>query len=57
MVGGKNYFNKDIGGNVNMVTSRLQPGSSFKPFVYSIAVDKEIIGTKTPIYDVETTFP
>jgi membrane carboxypeptidase/penicillin-binding protein PbpC len=40
-----------------MATSALQPGSSFKPFVYSLAIDQEIIGTKTPIYDVPTTFP
>jgi len=35
----------------------LQPGSSFKPFVYSIAIDSEIIGSKTPIYDLKMTFP
>lgn len=40
-----------------MVTSALQPGSSFKPFVYSLAIDSEVIGSKTPIYDVKTTFP
>jgi len=40
-----------------MVTSALQPGSSFKAFVYGLAIDQEIIGTKTPIYDVPTTFP
>lgn len=57
MVWGKDYFDTESKGNVNIITSRLQPGSSFKPFVYSIAIDKEIIGTKTPIYDVKTDFP
>ncbi|MCH8518263.1 transglycosylase domain-containing protein [Candidatus Gracilibacteria bacterium] len=57
MVGGRDYFNETIQGNVNMITSQLQPGSSFKSFVYGLAIDKEIIGSKTPIYDVETTFP
>jgi membrane carboxypeptidase/penicillin-binding protein PbpC len=42
---------------VNIITSPLQPGSSFKPFVYALAIDKNPIGTKTPVYDVETTFP
>lgn len=57
MVWGKDYFDQENKGNVNVVTSRLQPGSSFKPFVYSMAVDREVIGTKTPVYDVKTSFP
>ena len=57
MVGGRDYFDEENKGNVNIITSNLQPGSTFKPFVYSMAIDKEIIGTKTPIYDVKTSFP
>ncbi len=57
MVGGRDYFDEEHQWNVNMVTSALQPGSSFKAFVYGLAIDQEIIGTKTPIYDVPTTFP
>ncbi|MCD5374989.1 transglycosylase domain-containing protein [Candidatus Gracilibacteria bacterium] len=57
MVGGRDYFDEENKGNVNIVTSNLQPGSTFKPFVYSMAIDKEIIGTKTPIYDVKMSFP
>ncbi|QFR39220.1 hypothetical protein A9Q91_03215 [Candidatus Gracilibacteria bacterium 28_42_T64] len=57
MVGGKDYFDADNKGNVNIITSKLQPGSTFKPFVYSIGMYKEEIGSKTPIYDVETQFP
>lgn len=51
------YFNKDIDGNVNMLTSKRQPGSSFKPFVYALAIDKNPFGPHTPIYDIPTTFP
>jgi len=40
-----------------MTTAALQPGSSFKPFVYALAIDQGEIGTKTPIYDLKTTFP
>ncbi|MDD3646778.1 MAG: transglycosylase domain-containing protein [Candidatus Gracilibacteria bacterium] len=57
MVGGRDYFDVENGGNNNMVTSRLQPGSTFKPFVYSMALAANPIGTKTPVYDLETEFP
>ncbi|MDP2091228.1 MAG: transglycosylase domain-containing protein [Candidatus Gracilibacteria bacterium] len=57
MVGGKDYFDNENKGNVNIITSKLQPGSSFKPFVYSIGMFNKIVGTKSPIYDLETKFP
>ena len=57
MVGWVDYFNKDIGGNNNMMTAQLQPWSTFKPFVYSLALSNNKIGSKTPIYDLETEFP
>lgn len=56
MVGGPDYFDEDHGGNVNMVTARRQPGSSFKPIVYSLAISKEAISPETPVYDVDTKF-
>ncbi len=51
------YFNETIWGNVNMITSKRQPWSSFKSLVYSLAIDKNAIGPLTPIYDTKTTFP
>lgn len=57
MVWWRDYFNEAIQWNVNMISSQLQPGSSFKTFVYALAIDNEVIWSKTPIYDVETTFP
>ena len=57
MVWWRDYFNETIQWNVNMITSQLQPWSAFKSFVYALAIDNEIIGSKTPVYDVETTFP
>jgi len=56
MVWGVDYFNKEIQGNVNMITSTRQPWSSFKPFVYALAIDKNPIGPQTPIFDVPTAF-
>ncbi|MDD2907214.1 MAG: transglycosylase domain-containing protein [Candidatus Gracilibacteria bacterium] len=57
MVGGVDYFDSENKGNVNIITSKLQPGSSFKPFVYALGIFNKEIGSKTPIYDVATTFP
>ena len=56
MVGGANYFNGDEDGNVNVITSKRQPGSSFKPIVYTLAISKNPIGPDTPIFDLKTKF-
>ncbi len=57
MVWWKDYFNIEEKWNVNIITSKLQPWSTFKPFVYSLWMYKNIIWTKTPVYDLETVFP
>jgi len=56
MVGGADYFNGDEDGNVNVITSKRQPGSSFKPIVYTLAISKNPISPDTPIFDVRTKF-
>jgi membrane peptidoglycan carboxypeptidase len=56
MVWWRDYFDKDNKWNVNIITSKLQPWSTFKPFVYSMGIFNEQIWTKTPIYDLETEF-
>lgn len=38
MVGSKDYFNKEIGGNVNLTTAQRQPGSSIKVVNYAAAL-------------------
>lgn len=55
MVGSKDYFNKDIDGNVNVVLRKRQPGSSFKPIVYAAAMMKGFT-PQTTVYDVATNF-
>jgi len=55
MVGSADYFNEDIDGNVNIVTSLRQPGSSFKPLVYAAAFLNGY-GPGTVLFDVPTTF-
>lgn len=55
MVGSADYFDDAIDGQVNMITSNRQPGSSFKPFVYSLAFLKQY-SPATVLYDVATKF-
>lgn len=56
MVGSRDFNNEDIDGQFNVVTlGRLQPGSSFKPFVYTAAFEKGYT-PDTVLYDVNTDF-
>lgn len=56
MVGSKDYFDTENDGNVNVTIAQRQPGSSFKPIVYSAAFEKGYT-PETILYDVETDFP
>jgi membrane peptidoglycan carboxypeptidase len=53
MVGSSDYFDDEIDGQVNMITSQRQPGSSFKPFVYALAFLNQYTPA-TVLYDVAT---
>lgn len=52
MVGGPDY-NSDKN---NMTTALRQPGSSFKPLIYGMAMAKWPVGPESPIADVKTKF-
>jgi len=55
MVGSKDYFSKDVDGNVNIATSLRQPGSSIKPLNYATG----LINGYTPatlFLDIPTCF-
>lgn len=56
MVGSKDYFAKDYDGNVNVVMSLRQPGSSIKPVTYATALIKGY-PTSYLLMDTETVFP
>lgn len=56
MVGSANWYNKKFG-QVNVAESLRQPGSSFKPIVYSLALQERLITPATILQDVPTTFP
>lgn len=56
MVWSKDYFDKDNKWNVNIITSKLQPWSTFKPFVYSMWIFNKKIWSKSVIFDLKTDF-
>ncbi len=56
MVGSADYFDEEIDGSVNMAMSYIQPGSSFKPFVFALAFARGALQPATVLYDVETGF-
>ncbi len=53
MVGSRDYFNEEIDGNVNVALRPRQPGSSFKPIVYSQAFYNGY-GPGSVTYDIPT---
>lgn len=56
MVGWPDYNDEENGGKNNMALANRQPGSSFKPIVYALAISKNAIGPESPIADIETSF-
>ncbi|MDO8626430.1 MAG: penicillin-binding protein [Candidatus Magasanikbacteria bacterium] len=56
LVGSRDYNDDKIDGQFNVaVSGRRQPGSSFKPFVYTLAFQKGYTPA-TVVYDVQTDF-
>lgn len=56
MVGSRDFYNEEIDGQFNVaVLGKRQPGSSFKPFVYTAAFEKGYT-PNTVLYDVATDF-
>jgi penicillin-binding protein 1C len=55
MVGGRDYFDIEHDGNVNVSTRPRQPGSAFKPVVYA-TLFKDKWGPGYRLFDLETDF-
>ncbi|MDO8565535.1 MAG: PBP1A family penicillin-binding protein [bacterium] len=55
MVGSRDYFDKEIDGNFNAAIGHRQPGSTFKPFVYSVLFNKGYTD-KTILFDAAIQF-
>jgi membrane peptidoglycan carboxypeptidase len=56
MVGGKDYFDIENQGNVNVIDSLRQPGSSFKPIVYATAFKQPRFSPSFNLFDLKTDF-
>ena len=55
MVGSRDFFDNEVNGRVNIITSLRQPGSTFKPIAYAKAIEKGLT-PRTIVYDVPTQF-
>lgn len=55
MTGSRDYFDKSIQGNFNAATAHRQPGSTFKPFVYSVLFNRGYT-PDTILWDIPTQF-
>ncbi|MEA2715049.1 MAG: penicillin-binding protein [Candidatus Parcubacteria bacterium] len=55
MVGSRDYFDPKIDGNYNVAIAHRQPGSTFKPFVYSTLFKKGYT-PETILFDTKTEF-
>jgi penicillin-binding protein 1A len=55
-VGSADYANDSIGGQFDVVLSKRQPGSSFKPYVYEAALRDHKITWATILHDRPTNF-
>ena len=55
MVGSRDYFNTEIDGNFNATLGHRQPGSTFKPFVYSVLFNKGYTD-RTVLFDAPIQF-
>lgn len=55
MVGSRNFFDKDIDGQYNATLAMRQPGSTMKPFIYSLALMNGYT-RDTVIFDTPTQF-
>jgi penicillin-binding protein 1C len=51
-VGSIDYFNQDIEGQNDMVRKPRQSGSSIKPFIYALGLEKLPLTLDSPIFDI-----
>ncbi|MDE0635095.1 MAG: penicillin-binding protein 1C [Candidatus Poribacteria bacterium] len=52
MVGSHDFFYKASAGQVNGTLALRSPGSTLKPFIYALAIDKGLITPQTLLFDV-----
>ena len=55
-LGNGDFFDSENSGQIDGVLVRNQPGSSMKPFLYALAIEKEILQPSTVLADVPSEF-
>ncbi|ARG97563.1 penicillin-binding protein 1C [Legionella micdadei] len=55
-VGSADFFNQQIGGQINGTDIKRSPGSTLKPFIYGLAIDQGLIHPNTVLKDVPHSF-
>lgn len=56
MVGSHDFFDKASSGQVNGTLALRSPGSTLKPFVYALAIDRGLITPQTLLFDVPVDY-
>ena len=56
LVGSHDFFDKESDGQVNGTIALRSPGSTLKPFIYALAIDRGHITPKTSLYDVPVDY-
>ena len=56
LLGSADFFDKNIGGQINGVETKRSPGSTLKPFIYGLALDQGLIHPNTVLKDVPHSF-
>ena len=55
-LGNGNFFDNENSGQIDGVLSKNQPGSSMKPFLYALAIEKDILQPASVLSDVPSEF-
>ena len=55
-MGSADYSDKTYGGQVDGVKAVRQPGSTLKPLIYGLAIDKGLLTPKTMLFDVPINY-
>lgn len=56
LVGSADFFDAGIHGQVNGTAAKRSPGSTLKPFIYTLALDQGVLHPATVLRDVPTAF-
>ncbi len=56
LVGSHDFFDKAAAGQVNGALALRSPGSTLKPFIYALAIDKGLITPQTLVFDVPVDY-